>query len=141
MRVEGAGGGGVVRQEIEVCVVPFEDEAAEGFLVWGAGAGRRGLAVCPMGWNKRGLKEQEKFVRRKYLISSSAEASMPASLSILMPSAKRMRGARPSGIWKLPASGYSRWMTSIQYLQRSRSPLKMEMRRSSAKSIISSQVM
>jgi hypothetical protein len=65
VRVEGAGGGGVVRQEVEVCVVPFEDEAAEGFLVWGAGAGRRGLAVCPMGWNKRGLKEQEKNVRRE----------------------------------------------------------------------------
>ena len=57
VRVEGAGGGGVVRQEVEVCVVPFEDEAAEGFLVWGAGAGRRELAVCPMDWNKRGLKE------------------------------------------------------------------------------------
>lgn len=65
VRVEGPGGGGVVRQEVEVGVVPFEDEAAEGFLVWGAGAGRKGSAACPMGWNRRGLKEQERNVRRE----------------------------------------------------------------------------
>ena len=43
-----------------------------------------------------------------YLMSSSGDASMPASFSICIPSAKRNRGALPSGILKLPASGYSR---------------------------------
>ena len=75
-----------------------------------------------------------------YLMSSSAEASMPASLSIWIPSENFSRGARPSGILKLPASGYSRWMTDIQYWQRDWRPLKMKMRRASAKSMISSQL-
>ena len=35
--VEGAGGGGVVRQEVEVRLVLLEDDAAEGFFVGGAG--------------------------------------------------------------------------------------------------------
>ena len=64
---------------------------------------------------------------------------MPASFSILMPSANGILGARPSGILKLPASGYSRCTTPIQYLQRSRRPLRMKTRRSSALSMISSQ--
>ena len=36
MRIEGARGGGVVREEVEVCLVLLEDEPAEGFLIGGA---------------------------------------------------------------------------------------------------------
>jgi len=56
MRVEGARGGGVVRQEVEVCVVLFEDEAAEGFLVGGAGG--RVLVLCPMDLERGGRRER-----------------------------------------------------------------------------------
>ena len=36
MRVEGAGGGGVVREDVEVCVVLLQDNPAEGLFVCGA---------------------------------------------------------------------------------------------------------
>ena len=51
--VEGTGGDGVVSQDVEICVIFFKDEPAEGFLV--GCAGRYALAGPSIA--RRGQKE------------------------------------------------------------------------------------
>ena len=94
VRVEGTGGGGIVCEEVKVCVIFLEDKAAKCFFV---GRTVKGQLLMRNGCSKK-QGPCNTGMGKCYLISSSAEASMPASLSILMPAANRSRGAGPSGI-------------------------------------------